>query len=105
MRTLSILVIALAAGWLADRPAAAQPTPGRGDVIRPAAASRVVRTFDFEERRRNPTDLPLFWVRAQEDPGVPRIRPGFPLWNQGRLVYGPGAAAGEGAVELFTRGG
>jgi len=74
-------------------------------VTRPAGSARVVRTFDFEERRTNPTDLPRHWLRAQNDPEVPRIRPGFPLWNIGGLVYGPGAASGEGAVRLITRGG
>ncbi|MEM1184335.1 MAG: hypothetical protein AAGI53_04950 [Planctomycetota bacterium] len=77
---------------------------GQAGVTRPRAASRLVRVFDFEERRTNPTTLPRHWVRAQNDPEV-RTRPGFPLWNQGRLVYGPGAASGEGAVKLETRGG
>jgi hypothetical protein len=80
--------------------------PGDLDAVtRPKSASRLVRVFDFEERRRNPTDLPMNWVRAQDDPQVPRNRPGFPIWNQGTLVYGSHAAAGQGAVRLHTRGG
>ncbi len=86
-----------------DPPAVA---PGDLEAItRPQSASRLVRVFDFEERRRNPTDLPMHWVRAQDDPRVPRDRPGFPIWNQGALVYRSHAAAGEGAVRLATRGG
>jgi hypothetical protein len=74
---------------------------------RPEAAGRVVRLFDFEERTRNPGEVPELWFRAQDDPDGLR-RPGYPLWNRASLVYlhaGGLAHAGEGAVRLPTRGG
>ncbi len=74
-------------------------------VSRPAAAGRVVHLFDFEERSFNATDLPMYWVRAQHDPDVPRYRPGFPRWNHAALDYSAPAARGEGSVRLPTDGG
>lgn len=93
------LVLAIAAGA-----SVAQTDP---PVVRPQAAGRLVRVFDFEERERNPGEVPELWHRAQDNPGGER-RPGFPLWNLAALVYtGDGGApfAGEGAVVLPTRGG
>lgn len=72
---------------------------------RPISAGRVVRAFDFEERDYNPLPVPLGWIRAQEDPDVPRVRPGFPLWNKGVLDYSSPAFSGEGTVKLPTLGG
>lgn len=72
---------------------------------RPAGAGRVVRAFDFEEQDINPLPVPLGWIRAQEDPEVPRVRPGFPIWNGGVLDYTTPAYAGVGSVKLPTAGG
>jgi hypothetical protein len=75
---------------------------------RPATAGRVVKFFDFEEKATNPGDVPRYWYRAQDDPTVGRIRPGFPPWNEGRILYieeGGVAFSGEGAVKLPTDGG
>ena len=49
---------------------------------RPAAAGRIVRLFDFEERAFNSEAVPRFWFRAQHAPPE-RPRPGFPQWNKG----------------------
>lgn len=72
---------------------------------RPAAAGRVVRAFDFEEREMNPLPVPLGWIRGQEDPEVPRLRPGFPIWNGAVLDYQSPAFAGIGSVMLPVKGG
>jgi len=76
-------------------------TPGK----RPASAGRVVRAFDFEEQDINPLPVPLGWFRAQEDPNVPRVRPGFPIWNKAKLDYRTPAYSGIGSVVLPTKGG
>lgn len=78
-----------------------EPTEG----TRPASAGRVVRAFDFEEQDYNPLPVPLGWIRAQEDPDVPRVRPGFPIWNGALLDYKTPAYAGIGSVILPTAGG
>ncbi|MGV6813445.1 MAG: hypothetical protein ACWA5W_00385 [Phycisphaerales bacterium] len=72
---------------------------------RPAAAGRVVRAFDFEEQDYNPLPVPLGWIRAQNDPDVPRIRPGFPIWNGGIIDYQSPAYSGIGTANLPTAGG
>ncbi len=77
--------------------------PDSGD--RPASAGRVVRAFDFEEREYNPLPIPLGWLRAQEDPDVPRIRPGFPIWNGATIEYNAPAYSGIGTARLPTAGG
>lgn len=82
-------------------------TPGDESIVRPGAAGRIVRAFDFEERETNPGSVPDLWFRAQDDPQGVR-REGFPVWNQPRIVYrqdGAQSFGGEGAVELETRGG
>jgi len=63
-----------------------------------------VRLFDFEERLTNPLEIPDGWIRAQHDEVVPRIRPDFPIWNQGELDYSF-AWRGEGSVRLGVAGG
>lgn len=78
-------------------------------VNRPETAGRIVRAFDFEERRTNPFPIPRFWQRAQDephpdDPQTRRIREGYPLWNQAYLDY-TFAFAGEGSLCLPTGGG
>lgn len=74
-------------------------------TTRPAAAARVVKAFDFEERDTNPLPVPLGWIRAQDDPAVPRDRPGFPIWNGAVLDYDAPAYSGIGSVKLPTNGG
>lgn len=83
-----------------DHPDEPRGFPG----LRPEASQRLVRVFDFEEREINPLPIPLHWNRAQDDPQVPRERPGFPLWNEASLDYTV-AARGEGSVRLPTHGG
>jgi len=73
-------------------------------VDRPEAAKRIVRVFDFEERTSNPTPVPRFFFRAQEDASVPRERKGFPAWNAAELDYRM-AHSGEGSVRLPVKGG
>jgi hypothetical protein len=53
----------------------------------------------------NPLPVPLGWIRAQDDPVVPRERPGFPIWNGAVLDYRSPAYAGIGSVKLPTNGG
>ncbi|PCI10053.1 hypothetical protein COB72_04750 [bacterium] len=72
---------------------------------RPLSAGRIVKAFDFEEQDYNPLPVPLGWIRAQEDPAVPRVRPGFPIWNGGIIDYKSPAYAGIGSAMLPTAGG
>lgn len=83
-------------------PCAAQPNDEGGR--RPNLAQRVVHVFDFEEQDTNPWEIPLHWVRAQDDPNVPRDRPGYPRFNKAKLDYTV-AARGEGSLHLPTDGG
>lgn len=71
---------------------------------RPALAGRVVKLFDFEEGLETAAPVPAYWIRAQEDPDVPRVRPGFSRWNRAELDFGH-AKSGDVAVRLPTRGG
>lgn len=98
-----IALAALAAAAIAAPTLAAQPEPD--NRVRPAAAGRIVKAYDFEERDTNPLPIPRGWVRAQHDPGVPRDRPGFPIWNQAELDYSAPAFRGIGSVRLPTEGG
>lgn len=82
---------------------AASAQPADPEVTRPKFASRVVAAFDFEEPD-NPLPVPAQWVRGQNDPGVPRLRPGFPLWNLASLDT-TRARSGLYSVHLPTRGG
>lgn len=84
--------------------ALAIPAHAQSDA-RPASAGRIVKAFDFEERDYNPLPVPFGWIRAQNDPRVPRDRPGFPIWNGGVLNYNAPAYSGIGTVELPTEGG
>ncbi|MBO6739725.1 MAG: hypothetical protein JJ916_07695 [Phycisphaerales bacterium] len=72
---------------------------------RPAGSGRIVKAFSFEERDLNPLPVPLGWIRAQDDPAVPRDRPGFPIWNGAVLDYNAPAYDGIGSVKLPTNGG
>ncbi len=74
---------------------------------------RMLQVFDFEERDTNPGLVPRYWYRAQDN--ADRPRPGFPSWNQAKLVYvGYGDEAesndvlsfrGIGSILLPTKGG
>ena len=67
---------AMAPGQLASRPAAQKPHPA--PERRPIAARRIVKGFDFDERRfQNFTNLPLSWRRYGGR--------GFPLFLEGRF--------------------
>ena len=83
---------------------AEQPAGDGAGLTRPPGSRRTVAHFGFEPDPNNPTDLPLGWIRAQNDPEIPRDRPGFPSWN---LAHSSDAAAyaGEAALRLPTRGG
>jgi hypothetical protein len=75
-------------------------------VERPISAGRVTRVFDFEEYSENPSPVPRFWVRAQDEPGTPGT--GFPAWNRAELSYkeeGGVSFEGLGSVRLPTSGG
>lgn len=73
------------------------------EIDRPAAAKRVVKTFDFEERPLNQEPAPMHWFRAQHDPPA-RERPGFPAWNAAGFDETT-ATSGRLSVKLPTRGG
>lgn len=89
------------AGMLCAHSALAQPEPRQ--INRPRASERVVRVFDFEEPD-NPLPVPQFWVRGQNDPMLPRIRPSFPAWN-GAQFDDRVAHAGARSIYLPTQGG
>lgn len=72
---------------------------------RPSAAQRLVRVFDFEESGFNPLPVPFGWIRAQNDPAVPRDRPGFPIWNGAVLDEESPAVSGTTTVYLPAHGG
>jgi len=74
-------------------------------VERPSGANRLVRLFDFEESGFNPLPVPFGWVRAQNDPAVPRERPGFPIWNQASLDTAGPSVSGSASVRLPVGGG
>lgn len=100
-----------ARGQVAVEPGATQ-TPMPAIVDRPNSARRVVRVFDFEEQRTNPTPVPRYWLRAQDDRTVEngaqvvsRNRPGFPAWNEAKLDYQSPAYRGVGSLTLPTAGG
>ncbi|MCA9304813.1 MAG: hypothetical protein KC996_11885 [Phycisphaerales bacterium] len=94
----------LVAALLAAVGAAGLPAHAQSES-RPASAGRIVKAFDFEERDFNPLPVPFGWIRAQNDPRVPRDRPGFPIWNGGKLNFTAPAYSGIGTVELPTEGG
>jgi hypothetical protein len=81
-----------------------QPPAGPLVVDRPEAAKRIVRVFDFEEKQSNPTPVPRYFFRAQEDPSLPRERKGYPSWNASELDYTV-SHSGDGSVRLPVKGG
>ncbi|MEO0512423.1 MAG: hypothetical protein AAF108_05945 [Planctomycetota bacterium] len=94
-----VLMAAVGTATAVAAPAAAQPL---GDADDSGLEARV---FDFEEADTNPLPVPQGWYRAQDDPTLPRERPGFPLYNAAELEYGAPARSGQGSVRLPTRGG
>lgn len=87
-------------------PNSAEPEPDQPVAVeRPSGANRLVRLFDFEESDFNPLPIPFGWVRAQNDPAVPRERPGFPIWNQASLDTTGPSVSGTGSVRLPVEGG
>lgn len=82
---------------------AASMSHAQSDQRRPRASERIVHVFDFEEPD-NPLPVPLHWVRGQNDPLLPRVRPGFPAWN-GAHFSDVQAHRGSQAVYLPTQGG
>jgi hypothetical protein len=101
LRNIHRLGAVVAVGAVAHAPA----QPSGPEPERPSAAQRVVRVFDFEESAYNPLPVPFGWIRAQNDPAVPRDRPGFPIWNGGILDYESPAWSGSGSAYLPARGG
>jgi hypothetical protein len=80
-------------------------------TVRPQLASRLVESFDFEERLTNPNPVPRHWSRVYDAPlsaDAKPVRPTLPKWNKAELVFakdGHPAASGEGSVCLPTIGG
>lgn len=103
-RALAAALLLLAPPTVAQPVAAADPVAGADAprVARPRLAGRVVRRFDFEERRSNPFPVPRYWRRAQGDAAG---REGFPIWNQAALDYRSPGASGEGSLRLPASGG
>ncbi|MFI4915210.1 MAG: hypothetical protein ACIAS6_01725, partial [Phycisphaerales bacterium JB060] len=108
LRGLQHVMVALAALLAACPCAVGQIPEDMGEmpaaIDRPTSIGRIVRHFDFEEQRFNALDIPLYWIRAQDDPEV-RERPGFPITNLGRLDYTAPTTSGTGSVRLDTTGG
>ncbi len=75
-----------------------------GGAPRADTTRREVARFDFEELEYNPDPVPQFWFRAQDDPGVPRARPGFPRFNEAAFDHTMSASGGS-SVLLPTQGG
>jgi hypothetical protein len=81
------------------------PQPeGTGGGRDTGSARRAVARFDFEESDFNPDPVPQFWFRAQDDPAVPRSRPGFPRFNEA-IFDRAAATSGTWSVKLPTQGG
>lgn len=94
------------AGFLAAMAGGVCPSNAQDALnMRPAGSGRIVKAFSFEQRDSNPLPVPLGWIRAQNDPAVPRDRPGFPIWNGAVLDYTSPAYSGIGSVKLPTNGG
>lgn len=75
------------------------------ETARPSGAQRLVRRFDFDESDFNPLPIPMGWVRAQHDPSVPRVRPGFPIWNQAELDSKAPSISGSTTLRIPVEGG
>ncbi|HVZ94480.1 MAG TPA: hypothetical protein VG797_08215 [Phycisphaerales bacterium] len=73
------------------------------DLNRPEAARRLVKKWDFEERKIHVEPVPVGWFRGQDLPPA-RAREGFPKWNEAELSVET-AASGEYSIKLPTRGG
>lgn len=77
--------------------------PAPAQTARPAAAQRVVQTWDFEDALSRVEPVPVGWFRAQDHPPE-RDRPGFPAWNVPGITRAA-ARSGEHSIALPTRGG
>jgi len=93
---------AQSSGQVETTPVASPPEAQQ--TRRPALAKRLVASFGFDDSPGDSIGLPRGWFRAQDDPGVPRDRPGFPIWNAGR-VDTTVAYEGTGSVVLPASGG
>jgi hypothetical protein len=80
---------------------AAAPALAQGG--RPAAAQRIVQTWDFDDPLSRVEPVPVGWFRAQDHPGE-RDRPGYPGWNV-PAISRESARSGQRSVALPTRGG
>lgn len=113
--SLALSLAALAGGWsgcaLAQEVGAAA-TQGTASVpsndpaegfVRPEAARRLVRLWDFEERPGNVEPVPREWARNQHSPPE-APRPGFPAWNLAAFDDAISHTGGT-SVMLPTRGG
>lgn len=119
-----VILLVAALGWIVSAHAAPRPidppdadrplvqihagsSPASSDPpaqpVRPRAARRIVRLFDFEEADLHDRPTPLHWHRAQHFQGV-RDRPSYPIWNRAVLDYAV-ASSGIGSVALPTAGG
>ncbi|MDX2119034.1 MAG: hypothetical protein SFY96_12710 [Planctomycetota bacterium] len=87
-----------------DAPAKVPAATATASGERPALAGRVVKVFDFEDGLTTGDPIPPFWIRAQDDPDVPRKRPGFSRWNKAEYDFA-NAKSGKVSVRLPTRGG
>jgi hypothetical protein len=80
-----------------------EAAPGGEGFVRPEAARRLVRLWDFEERPGNVEPVPREWARNQHNPPE-APRPGFPAWNLAAFDDTI-AHSGQTSVMLPTRGG
>lgn len=103
--TRTALIAALFAPGVQAQPGAGQEEAASTGSYQFNDASREVRAFDFDEQDTNVLPIPEGWFRAQDDPGVPRNRPGFPIYNVASLDYESRARSGNGTLRLETRGG
>lgn len=103
MRASTVATAVLVGAHSALVPALACQEGSQPETGRPKASERVVEVFDFEEPN-NPLPVPRYWVRGQNDPVIPRDRPGFPAWNGGKFSRAA-AHGGVQSVYLPTHGG
>lgn len=102
MRAVVVAICSCVASAALGQPATAGDPSPLGQ--RPTAAKRIARVFDFEEFGANPTPVPAYWVRGQDDPAAGRERHGFPIWNAAELDDKV-AFRGKASVRLPIDGG
>lgn len=78
-----------------------------GSGVTLLGATRVVALWDFDGREDRLFEIPPGWFRSVHDPEAdpPSYRPGFPLFNLGKVERVPGGPEGAYAVKLPTSGG